>query len=382
MKLENPFRPGSAIDPRYFVGREKELEQFRTYLKTSKEGNPQNIAVLGERGIGKTSLLRKFENIAEKSNCLAVRGELDESINSLSALTEYILTLTKDVGETKGSIIGLKSARDFFRDYNFDGFTIDLKLLETEASRKSPPIQIGFRRELKKIWDNVRKDSPAVVIMLDEAEHLGKIEGSLSLLRNVFSRLSEERCGYLFIISGKLDLFRKIKKIHSPMARFFRPMELGFLSPEESKEAIEKPLSDKGISISNEVKELIVRRSQGHPFIIQTMGFYLYENSAEIIDIEVYEKAYPHVMDALVTQLFYDLYSDASPTERRVLEAISKLDLDTFSPSDISEVMGKGVNWIAPKLSDLVKKGCIGKIERGRYELFHPLFREYVKSLS
>ncbi len=40
----------------------------------------------GERGIGKTSLLRKFEQIALDENCIAVRIDLHPAVDSLDRL--------------------------------------------------------------------------------------------------------------------------------------------------------------------------------------------------------------------------------------------------------------------------------------------------------
>jgi DNA replication protein DnaC len=75
---KNPFNPGRPVDPKYSWGRKKELETFRRYLEYSTEGNSHNLAILGERGIGKSSLLRKFQQIAsEENDCLVVRRELD-----------------------------------------------------------------------------------------------------------------------------------------------------------------------------------------------------------------------------------------------------------------------------------------------------------------
>jgi len=101
------------------------------------------------------------------------------------------------------------------------------------------------RIELKKIWSAIKKYVPAIVIMLDEAEQLEHIEGSLQFLRNTFSRIAEEKMNFMLLLSGKLSLFRKIKELHSPLARFFNPISLSELNLEESIEAIEKPLITK-----------------------------------------------------------------------------------------------------------------------------------------
>jgi AAA+ ATPase superfamily predicted ATPase len=100
----NPFKPGKPVDPQYFGGREKELKTFEQYLQYSVSGNPHNLAILGERGIGKSSLLRKFDQIAaEERDCIVVRRELDSSIDSLSSLVIFMLEALKSEGSSHAS---------------------------------------------------------------------------------------------------------------------------------------------------------------------------------------------------------------------------------------------------------------------------------------
>ena len=80
----NPFRPGSGLFPSHFAGREEEVKVFERKLQSTRDGVPMHIAVLGEWGIGKTSLLTKFEN--------------NDSVRSVFAAPDrkYIVSGSKD----------------------------------------------------------------------------------------------------------------------------------------------------------------------------------------------------------------------------------------------------------------------------------------------
>ncbi|MCK4326515.1 hypothetical protein KAW55_07160 [bacterium] len=45
----NPFTPGRTVDPQSFAGRGTEIDRFTMFLKSAKDGNPMNLAALGER---------------------------------------------------------------------------------------------------------------------------------------------------------------------------------------------------------------------------------------------------------------------------------------------------------------------------------------------
>ena len=74
----NPVR-----DPKRFAGRKKELEEIRYYLQLSKSKDPKyfHIALVGPRGVGKTSLLNMIKYIAEEElGLLTVKITLNKDI--------------------------------------------------------------------------------------------------------------------------------------------------------------------------------------------------------------------------------------------------------------------------------------------------------------
>lgn len=62
----NPFQPNRIINPAMFVGRGAEIRTIEHYLFQAKSGNAQNFLVEGERGIGKSSLLRYISAVASE----------------------------------------------------------------------------------------------------------------------------------------------------------------------------------------------------------------------------------------------------------------------------------------------------------------------------
>lgn len=62
MRGSNPFIIG--LETEHLVGRKEEIERFTSYIEA---GSRQSIAVIGSRGIGKSTLIKKFRHIAEKN---------------------------------------------------------------------------------------------------------------------------------------------------------------------------------------------------------------------------------------------------------------------------------------------------------------------------
>jgi type II secretory pathway predicted ATPase ExeA len=374
--MPNPFRPGAIVEPEYFVGRSEEISRFNQYMRNTKDGNPHHLAILGERGIGKTSLLRYLDYQTKKQKCMVVRVELDPSISSLDDLVTKILADIKRAGISYSlADIGTENLKDFFQKYNI---SLSLGVAKVEP-RKETEIEtkIEFRYKLEEIWSKIKNKVPAVVIMIDEAEQLEQITGSLHYLRNTFLRLSETHCGYLLVLSGKIGMFRQIKELHSPLARFFTPVTLGPLTSEEVCAAIVNPLRESGIALDKNALEAIIKDSEGHPYIVQVIGYLIYESGKKQITLTDYHILKPIFMKHLSDQLFADLFESSSSDEQKVLYAIAK---GSLSLKDITKKMKKTSTALGSPLTRLVERGCLKRIERGKYQLFHTLFGEYVVS--
>ncbi|MBI5159090.1 ATP-binding protein [Candidatus Micrarchaeota archaeon] len=374
----NLFRPGSIVDPEYFVGRNNEIERFKSYLKNAKEGNPHNLTILGERGIGKTSLVRYLAHLSKEEKCLVVRIELDPSIKTIDELLKHLLNELKQSGIAYSVIEKTRAKLKGF----FDKYDVSVSLFGAGVSvqkTEKAEVKTQFRYRLKEIWDKVKGDVPAIIFMIDEAEQLEAIEGALHYLRNALLRLSEEHCGYMLVLSGKLTLFKEMKELHSPLARFLNPIKLPPLSNEETKEALRKPAAASGINISKEVLEEMAKDSEGHPYIVQMMGFVVCEEAKKNVTGEVYRALRPQIIEQLELHLFEDMYNSASEEEKKILRvlAIAKKPL---SLTEFASHLKKEPSYLGTYLTRLGNSHCIRKVKRGSYELFHSLFGEYIRT--
>ncbi|MEW5996990.1 MAG: ATP-binding protein [Candidatus Micrarchaeota archaeon] len=373
--MANPFRPGGIVEPEYFVGRSEEIARFGRYFRNTTEGNPHHLAVLGERGIGKTSLLRYLEWQIRKQKALVVRVELDPATDSVDYLVSQILEEFKRSG-TAYSLAdkGARGLRDFFQKYKV---SVSFGVARVEPKEREVETKIEFRYRLEDIWKNVKGKIPAIVIMIDEAEQLENIRGSLQYLRNVFLRLSESHCGYMLVLSGKTGLFKQIKELHSPLARFFTPITLEPLTAEEVRDAVQKPFLAAKRDLDGRLIEKIIGDSEGHPYVVQTIGYVLFDNEKKRLSLSDYELLKPAIMKQLADQLFGGMLEETSPEEQKILMALA----ESRNPLEVKEIagrIGKRSTQIGTQLNRLSAQNCVRKIKRGEYAIFHKLFGEFV----
>ncbi len=381
MSYPNPFNPRIPAHPDGFIGRETELAEFVSCLNSTIQKSPMSMAIVGNRGIGKTSFLAKCEDIVKENNCIAIRfSSIEGGFESIEDICSYILVqIQNEVVKRSKLELLKKSASEFFNKYDFKISYKDFGV-ELKKSAAQSALQTLFREKLFDIWKHLESNCNGVVIMIDEAEIIEVVPGALMFLREVFSRLGEQRSPFMLVVSGKLAFPDKMSEKFSPLARFFHPIALHNFSKEESSLLLKTKLKLTGVVLSQDVLAKIFEESEGHPYVLVAIAYVLYENLPEgdsTITLKHYEAIRPKITSYLNADYFGVMYKGLSPTGRIIMKNIAKLGGEaTFS--SLIQSIGKSKGTISPVIPELVERGSLIKLDRGKYRIFHSRYKEYL----
>ncbi len=382
--MPNPFNPFGPANPSQFAGRAIEIEELRRRIRSTISGSPQHSAIMGERGIGKTSLLRKLQEIAHDERCIVARVDLYPGIRDIEYLLLHIHEeLRKSSLAYYGPLgKGFEKTRRFLESYSV---TIPVVGGGIEKSSERT-LETGFKDRLLEVWSKVKEKASAVVIMVDEAETLTHIQGALEYLRNTFSRLGEDGALYCLVISGKSGLFQAVSEVFSPLERFFQPITLMPFTPSEVQELFDKVSAETGISFEDGVKRVIISESEGQPYVVQVYGYCLYEQAAKdqanSVNARTLEVAGPRIYEVLETQLFARRLEEGAGRSKHKLKIVRKLAKsrkDAYSFTEIEKITGMTKKQgLGVYLTQLVEAGCLRKNAAGAYSFFMRIFKKFV----
>lgn len=86
-KIINPYRPGAGLMPNYLAGRDKEIEEISEIFEALTMNIPtQSIIFSGLRGVGKTVLINKLQEIAEDNDIFCKHIEVEERNDFISQI--------------------------------------------------------------------------------------------------------------------------------------------------------------------------------------------------------------------------------------------------------------------------------------------------------
>jgi hypothetical protein len=379
-KIENPFRPGNGTMPPYLAGREDELCWFENSVNSALS-LPQNSVLSGIRGTGKTVLLRKFEEFCTKKKWLFIRREFNNKLNQESEFLNALLT--DIVAKTKGVSLAKKLREPiigFGGRYkeSIEGDFISILLQKYKGT-------LGDRLEsiLNDVYEAINEAGyNGLVFLYDEFHFIedGKITNHfpLSLLLESFSHVQQEGLRYYLVLSGLPPLFPNLVKAKTYAERMFSVKRIGNLSKEASCEAIRLPLKNSNIFFTDKLIKAIVDETLGYPYFLQFYPFYLIQNiPKKKVGLNEFNEMYPLLLKELDESFFSGRFNRASEGEQRILFEMAKLGVEKrFSELRKSAKIDK--NYLNQILINLINKGLIYRVGRGKYRFTLPLFEKFL----
>lgn len=341
--VPNPYDFANPVcDANLFVGRKKEMDEIKYYLDHAKTApRPINVALLGERAAGKTSVLNMTQIEAEKRGFLAVRVDLDEDdatshMAFFFKLFDATFTTACAVGAFGGKsgttydkYLDMVSAYAVPEDKTFCPFSFPMQYAKAMAAgnQNARISDTTFKSDLAEMHQEVGR---TIVILFDEGNVLAKSQTHLEKLRNIFMNIP----GFMLVLTGTPDLFPVMDEVFSPIIRQFKKVQIGrFENREETKDCIRKPLEKIGITDAEDIFDFETYRdvreihdfTGGKPYEVQLLCHVLFRRVQQKrakkmkLNLSVLEEARS------------ELESTQDVSARPILNKIRSLDKDMLS---------------------------------------------------
>ncbi len=373
----NPFRKRTGILPSYFTGRENELNELKKIYNSTKMGVPGHLILYGPKGIGKTSLLLKFqEEITNLDDVYSVRIPLMEGnfedIYSL-IIEKCSDTLNINIGHFWEKISSLGINIPFI-----GGLSVSREIPQTSPA-------VAFEKILNVIYDELGSDNPVLILLFDDLQRImGNDETMkiLSILQNALVESNLKGKNIMFVATGSEDIFNKIQDKLDSAVRIFEPYLIGPLSYSEVCDAIIIPSEKQGVVFEEDVLKEIYGLSNGIPYYMQILAYSCFEESNDDDEVTMIEfkRASRYSLNILAQREFKALFSKSTAEERKILCLMAESDETILSYSYIKDNANLNSEPSA-LLKNLVNKNMIIKPSRGKYKLKSNLFKLYLQNL-
>ena len=390
--LVNPFRPGAGHPPPYLAGRDAEKAAFKTLL--AQEVILTNLVLTGLRGVGKTVLLDDLKPIAIQQKWMWVGTDMSESA-SVSEETVVCRLLADLSGSTAGIVLDREiAAKGFATSPTKEGATLDYTYL-INLYQKQPGLAADkLKTVLEFVWSCIGQCGVrGIVFAYDEAQtmqdHADTNQFPLSLLLDVFQSIQRKAVPFMLVMVGLPTLFPKLVAARTYAERMFEVKTLGRLDAKNSRDAIVKPIKEKGspLIFSDKAIANIIEASGGYPYFIQFICKETFDVYAQQWAVGARPMAsLTSIIKKLDKNFFAGRWARATDRQKELLSIIARLSNcdDEFSVQDIVAESNKTEQPFSPShinqmLVTLGDAGLTYKNRHGRYAFAVPLLGGFIR---
>lgn len=387
MNTTIPFVVGKPVTDEYFADRTDELGQMVETLSAVKSSASSNVALIGLRRTGKTSL---FENVRLRMmeikqivpvvvNCFGISTKTRFSKAFMQETTQAYILKTQDRLYKERLISFLKKG---FQELSKHISDVDVSIAEfAKFNIKLREAKVDedelIEMALRYPETLARGKNVYFVVMIDEFQDT--LKWGDDFLKN-FRRIIESQNRVAYAFSGSVTTVMKdlLYRKRSPFYRQLVEIELGKLPPQSAKEFVLSRFQKVGMKISNKEANSLLEYSGSYPDYIQRLGLRLYQLGISQGKTSLGRRDVKDAYSEMVQQLdgeFSNYFRSFTDFEKEVLIALAH---GKTNPSSMAHEIGKPISSLPQILHRLISHGIVEKYVEGRYRISDPVFSDWL----
>jgi len=379
--FKNPFRPGAGTPPPAFIGRDELIEKYSVALHRTLSGRPgKSVMPIGLRGVGKTVLLNRFEQLAREAGLQTGFLEAPDTGEFKRLLATRLRSIL--VGLDQGSMSqAVKRAMGILKSFTYtlpDGMSISLSVDPVVGSADSGVLSEDTTDLLTAVGEAVKDRETGLLLAIDEVQYLTAEE--LAALISAIHRTVQLSLPVVLVGAGLPQLPGLAGSAKSYAERLFDFPHIGPLAGTDAQAALELPAQAQDVAFSAEALAELLDCTQGYPYFLQEWGYHVWNVAPKSpITLEDVRLAAPDVQRQLDENFFLVRMDRLTPAERRYLAAMAALGEGPHRSGDVAARLGVKVESVAPRRSALIQKGMVFSPAHGDTAFTVPLFDEFLR---
>ena len=356
-KPSNPFHPQFGKRPDKFIGRDQIIRDFVSSLDNPNSPNRTTI-MTGIRGSGKTALISGVAEAINRDRFIVVDVTAGADLNQ-SILDQLQLELEEAERQVTGVSVGVL------------GFSLGVS-----ASLKDKPH--GFRYYLTKLAKECSRRKKGLIFLVDE------IHNDSSDTREFvtsYQHLMRDGQNIALLMTG---LPRSVASVLNDKAltflhRAYR-IRLGNVDIMLVSHLYGLTFRNAGFTISENLIAKAAKSTFGFPYLIQLIGFYLWNSSSQKLTDDDFEEALLNSKSELFQNVYQLMWREASEVDQQFLLAMLK-DQSRSRFGELASRMGVSSGYASKYRQRLIESGFITPASHGQLAFDPPYFREFIEPL-
>ena len=234
-KLLNPYTPGAGVPPKYLAGREDTIREAEEALFYIKNGDfYRSVVYYGLRGVGKTVLLNKIEDMADEEDIRYEHLEISERGSFKSSVSLHVFKLIQQMSVKaklkKHLSRSLSVLKAFSLKYSQDG-EVSLSMDSEIDSAVGISDTGNFENDLTELFVSLgtlaQKQESGVALFIDEIQYMKDDE--FEALIAAIHRVNQKALPLIVFAAGLPKIAKIAGDVKSYAERLFKFVAIGSL---------------------------------------------------------------------------------------------------------------------------------------------------------
>lgn len=380
--VRNPFAPGAGSRPPELAGREAILEDANTAIQRALLGRQtRSQMLLGLRGVGKTVLLNKIEEMAEAAGHLTSSIEAPEgrALNELLVpkINQVLRKLSMAENAKAKAHQALRALRSFASAFKLSYGDASISVDPEVGVADSGDMEADLPELFIRIGEAAKAASKAWTLLIDEVQYLRSDD--LAALIVALHKANQRDLPILFFGAGLPQVAALSGDAKSYAERLFHYPAVGPLADVDAEIAIRQPIEDEGQGIDADAIKEVITRTKGYPYFLQEWGYQCW-NLAEGPRIRLTDasRAAAEATRRLDEGFFKVRFDRLTPKEREYVIAMAQLGPGPYRSADVAEALNETHQSLGPRRAQIISKGMIYSPSHGDIAFTVPMFNEYL----
>ena len=339
------------------------------------------MLIAGVRGVGKTVLLNRFEDIAEEHGWIAEIHEVQNAGDLPAALARIfrrvLLQLSLKEKAKDKALKAMRVLKAFTATIEGVEFNIDVEAALGRGDSGHLPDDL--RDLFLEVGEAAQATGKGVLLLIDEVQLIP--EDQYEALIVALHRVVQKGLPIAFIGAGLPSSRSLSAEAKTYVERMFITPTLGELADADARAAIAAPATARGVAYQDAALDRILEYSGRYPFFLQKYGQQVWRQADSTpIELDVVEASQPVVQDDLDQSFFRFRVSVATPGERDYMAAMASLGDGPQHVSQVATTAGfRDTSAASPTRDALLKKNLVWSPDRGLLDFTAPLFADYMR---
>jgi len=357
--MNNPFNPSFGVRPEQFLGRDDIVDSFINAI-TNINSPWRSTLLVGVRGSGKTAILSQIQAKVMNSEIFVV------SVSPESDFLDNVLgQLYKQMSKPK--LKGLPQLKSLSLGYGI--------ALSFEKDGDTPDFTKTFRYQITNMLDIVQKSGKSVVFLIDESQ---KHNEGLRTFIGTYQHLLREEYPVSLVMAGLPEVVSEI--LNDDVLTFFRRANQVYLK-NVGISLVEQEYRNVFSRENNGISDILLKeaaiKTYGYPYLIQLVGYYLWENIHAGYRGDLLLQVLVSAKDRLFQNVHQLVYDRLSVRDKEFLFSMADDESQSLS-KDILVRLGKGKSYASMYRARLISRGIIVSTGHGTLGYAYPYMREFL----